>query len=106
MISKELLDSLLKEVRNYSDITWTDSAGDEKLSGMIIRGLNYFEHLLGRTISFAENEDQGIKELLFIRIMYERSGALDDFRKNYASEILSLVNDEKVKSYVEEETRD
>lgn len=32
---------LLPGVRNYLDITWDDPAGDRKLVGIILRGMDY-----------------------------------------------------------------
>ena len=33
-------EALLKSMKNDIDMTWEDSAGDEKLSGMIFRGMS------------------------------------------------------------------
>ena len=38
-MSEDELSTLLEEVRNYLDITWDDPKGDEKLRGMIKRGM-------------------------------------------------------------------
>ena len=96
---KDLNSALLKECKNYLDITWEDTAGDEKLTGMILRGMKRLNKIAGSELDFLVEEEQ--RELLFIRVMYERAAALDDFEKNYRSELISLRNKERVKRYVE-----
>lgn len=92
---------LLNDVKNYLDITWEDDATDKKICGMISRGMKYLNELTGSDIDFLKEEIP--KELLYIRIMYERAGALDDFRKNYLSELNSLVMSERMKRNAEKE---
>lgn len=92
---------LLNDVKNYLDITWDDDATDVKLRGMISRGMKYLNDLTGSDLDFTKEESP--REMLFIRIMYERAGALDDFRKNYLSELNSLVMSERMKRSVEKE---
>ena len=80
--------TLLDEVKNYLDITWdTTSKEDTKLQGMIDRGKAALERKIG-TCNFEEETQE--KTLLLVYVMYERSGALDEFWKNYRGEILSL----------------
>ena len=38
---------LLEAVKNYLDITWDDPEGDEKLSGIIARGMQYLNKVAG-----------------------------------------------------------
>lgn len=92
---------LLNDVKNYLDITWDDDATDIKLRGMIARGMLYLNKLTGSDLDFTIEGSP--RELLFIRIMYERSGALDEYRKNYLSELNSLVMSERMKRSVEKE---
>lgn len=84
----ELPDGLLAAVRNYLDITWTDADGDEKLTGIISRGMAYIDKAAGTACNY-ENEDKP-RELLFDYCRYVRSGALDEFSTNYLSELLDL----------------
>lgn len=80
--------ALLEEIKNYLDITWeTTPEEDTKLQGMINRGQAALSGKLG-ACDF-ENETPE-KTLLLVYVMYERSGALDEFWKNYRGEILSL----------------
>ncbi len=47
-----LPDGLLDAVRNYLDVTWTDDAGDEKVSGIIARGMKYLNSVAGSALDY------------------------------------------------------
>ena len=84
--------SVLDKVKNYLDITWTDSDTDEKLLGQIRRGIAYISAKTGvPTSAFAgESVDYRAQELLFNYVLYDRAGAVDQFKKNYRSDIVGL----------------
>lgn len=87
--------ALLEEVKNYLDITWnTTEEEDSKLQSMIKRGQ---AALTGKIGNCDFEEDTQEKTLLLIHVMYERSGALDEFWKNYRGEIISLRLRKRVK---------
>lgn len=88
---------LLEDIKNNLDITWDDEATDKKISGMISRGMKWLNDITGSELNY--DEEDMPRELLFTRVMYDRAGALDDFRKNYLSEINDLVMRERVKRY-------
>lgn len=92
---------LLKDTKNYLDITWDDEAGDKKISGIIERGQNYLDGIAGEKLDYSLEELP--RALLFDYAMYARSNALDEFRVNYKSELLSLQISCEVKRYVPEE---
>lgn len=80
--------ALLEEVKNYLDITWEMSTGEqEKLSGMIERGKQYLSGKIGTCDFEAETREKG---LLLDYCMYARAGRFPDFEKNYRSEIIAL----------------
>lgn len=89
---------LLDAVRNYLDITWVDSAGDEKLSGIIARGMKYLDSVAGAALDYTEEDKP--RELLFDYCRYVRSNALDEFQTNYLPELLTLQIQKEVASYV------
>ncbi len=91
---------LLEAVRNYLDITWTDDAGDVKLSGIIARGIKYIDATAGSTLDYTVEDKP--RELLMDYCMYVRANALHEFQQHYLSELLSLQIAEEVKDYVEE----
>lgn len=91
---------LLEEVKNYLDITWTDYAGDEKLSGIIARGMKYIDGVAGATLDYMIEDKP--RELLFDYCRYARSNALAEFQTNYLHELLSLQIRQEVADYEKE----
>ncbi len=88
---------LLNEVKNYLDITWTDTQTDLKVQGIIERGKKYLNRTAGKELDF-DAEDKP-KELLFDYCRYVRSNALEMFQQNYLHELLSLQMDVEVEAY-------
>jgi hypothetical protein len=88
---------LLEAVRNYLDITWVDVAGDEKLSGIIARGISYIDGIAGSTMDYTIEGKP--RELLLDYCRYVRSNALNEFQKNYLHELLSLQITQEVAAY-------
>ena len=85
-------DELLAEARNYLDITWEDEAEDNKLKGQLRRGIDYITAKTGVDASaFAGDAVDGrSQELLFNYLLYDRAGAVDQFKRNYRSDIIGL----------------
>lgn len=82
--------ALLQEIRNDLDITWEDPLTDEKLTGIIKRGISFLVDRTGAAeTDFTENSRA--KALLFDYVRYDRSAALNEFYENYASELNSLM---------------
>lgn len=96
-----LPEGLLTAVRNYLDITWGDPAGDEKLSGIIARGIKYINSVAGAELDYTVEDKP--RELLLDYCRYVRSNALDEFAVNYQHELLSLQISEEVKAYATQE---
>ena len=94
-----LPDGLLDIVKNQIDITWSDDSTDKKLTLMISNGIAELDALSGIKNNYlVEGKAQC---LLFIYVLYDMSNCLDDFKKNYQSDIVSFINRAKVKNYVE-----
>ena len=70
----ELPSGLLEAVRNYLDITWTDADGDEKLIGIIFRGMKYIDSVAGESCDYT-TEDKP-RELLYDYCRYVGQRAL------------------------------
>lgn len=102
--NEKLPDGLLEAVRNYLDITWEDPEGDKKLSGIIIRGMNYLNDIAGGEMDYTAEEKP--RELLLEYVRYVRSNALDEFQGNYTHELMSLRIKEEVKRYDKAESPD
>lgn len=92
-----LPEELLNGVRNYLDITWEDPVGDEKLSGVIQRGMKYIDGISGKEMDYTLEDKP--RELLFDYCRYARSNALNEFQKNYLHELLTLQMTQEVEAY-------
>lgn len=81
-------DILLADARNYLDITWKDPEGDVKLLGILARGMEYLDHAAGVELDYVE--ETAARALLLDYVRYVRAGALQDFGRDFASELLGL----------------
>lgn len=92
MSTVRISEELLAEAKNFLDITWDDPASDGKLAGQIQRGIAYIIAKTGvqETDFEGEDADGRAQELLFNYLLYDRAGALDQFKKNYRSDIVGL----------------
>lgn len=79
---------LLSDIKNYLNITWDDTATDEKLCGMISSGTMYLDGKGGGTLDYESNGTP--RTLLFEYVRYMRSNALDVFENNYTALILNM----------------
>lgn len=96
-----MTEGLLKDVKNYLDITWEDPEGDKKLAGMISRGISYIDDKGGEKFNY--DEEGKARMLLLNYVMYERSGILHEFFGAYQDEIIALQLGTKVKNNAETE---
>ena len=92
-----LPEGLLDSVKNYLDITWTDTQTDTKLTGIIGRGIKYIDSVSGTTNDYTVEEKP--KELLLDYCRYVRSNALSEFQDNYLAELLTLQIKQEVADY-------
>lgn len=88
------MDELLNACRNYLDITWEDPEGDEKLSGILMRGQNYLDRVAGYPQDYTQ--ESAARALLFDYVRYVRANAFDEFMNNYLHELLALQIDAEV----------
>lgn len=92
--------TLLNDVKNYLDITWDDSLGDQKIMGMVQRGMAAIKGKIGECNFYEETQERA---LLFDYVMYARAGEIPQFWANYREEILSLQIARKVDAYGEDQ---
>lgn len=92
--------ALLNDVKNYLDITWDDTTGDQKLEGMVKRGMAAISGKIGECDFSGETQERA---LLFDYVMYCRAADLPQFWLNYKDEIISLQIDRKVDAYAASE---
>lgn len=95
-MADEKMTALLKDVKNYLDITWEDPEGDAKLERIIKSGMDAISGKIGECNFFEETQESA---LLFDYVMYARAGDIPAFWQNYKSEIISLQISRKVDSY-------
>ena len=88
--------ALLKDVKNYLDITWDDPQGDQKIMEMIEWGMIAISEKIGECNFFEKTQERA---LLFDYVMYARAGEIPQFWKNYKEEIISLQISRKVEKY-------
>lgn len=84
--------ALLETVRNFLDITWEEPALDNKLKGIIRRGITYIDRIAGREQSYEEHT--AAMGLLLNYCLYEQSNQLSEFQRNYLHELNALQLDE------------
>lgn len=99
-----LPDGLLEAARNYLDITWEDAAGDEKLSGILARGMRYIDTLAGAAQDYSAEDAP--RALLLDYVRYVRADALDEFQVNYLHELLALRIREEIAYFEAEQSAD
>lgn len=93
----ELPEGLLEDVKEYLDITWTDTTTDSKLTGIIERGIKYIDKAAGAPQDYTVNDKP--KELLLDYCRYVRSNALSEFQQHYLPELLTLQMRQEVADY-------
>jgi len=96
MTSEQLI-TLIADVKNYLDVTWTDTETDKKISGIVSRGIKYIDRVAGSALDYSIEDNP--RALLFDYARYAWSNALDEFSTNYLPEILALEISESVKAY-------
>lgn len=83
--------ALLDEVKNYLDITWTDTDSDLKLTGIIERGQNFLNKKTNSNLDY-ETESRA-KELLLEYCRFSRNGILNEFEIAYLPMLIDLIVD-------------
>lgn len=97
LIEKE---KLLGEVKSFLDITWDDDDTDREIWRNITTSIKYLDDVVGYELDYmiesAEGEELYLSlcseayDLMKTRVYYMREKALDDFEKNYRSDLTRL----------------
>lgn len=85
---RDVPEALLADAKNYLDMTWPDASADQKLRGILERGMAYLDHRAGTALDYEEEGDA--RALLLDYARYAQAFALQDFGTDYASELLGL----------------
>lgn len=92
-------ETLLADVKNQINITWTDEATDLKIRGLIASATVYLDRKGGAAMDY---EEDGMPRMLMMEyVRYARDEALDVFENNYRDQILAMQHDKEVERYVE-----
>lgn len=92
-MAEEKITILLKDLKNYLDITWEDEENDKKLTGILMRGMDAIAGKIGECNFYEETQERA---LLFDYVMYARAASIPQFWENYEKEIISLQVDRMV----------
>lgn len=96
---------LLKDIKDYLNITWEDERTDKNITGMIKRGMTYLQKVAGvSSLDFTEEDSP--RTLLFDYVRYANSHALEMFEVNFQSELLSLNLEYQTKEVIQSENKE
>lgn len=98
MVSEDTLLMLLDSLKVRLDITWSDESTDSKLKEFLESSIAWFVEKTGY-VEFNYLQASTERELILTRVQYARENMLDDFSKNYKSEIVAMINRAKVRKY-------
>lgn len=98
-------EELLKDIKDYLNITWEDERTNKNITGMIKRGMTYLQKVAG--VSFLDfTEEDSPRALLFDYVRYANSQALEMFETNFQSELLSLNLEYQTKEVTQSENQE
>lgn len=93
--------TLLEEVKNYLDITWNDEGTDKRVDGIISRAGAILSDYAGETLVLDETQSSE-KQLFLDLCRYIRDNAYEDFKVNFAAELIELRAKYAVKAVEED----
>lgn len=82
------MNNLLNEVKSFINFTWEDEAKEKRIQEYINSSIAYLNEVAGTEIDF--ETDYLARDLLFNRVLYMDSSALDDFQINYNGLLMEL----------------
>lgn len=94
-------DELLEAVRNYLDITFEDKETDEKLKGIMERGMAYMDRVAGTSLDYGK-EDMP-RQLLLDYCRYARNNVAELFGKNFEADLVTLRNGVQADDYARQQ---
>ena len=98
-------EELLKDIKDYLNITWEDERTDKNITGMIKRGMTYLQKVAGVS-SLVFIEEDSPRALLFDYVRYANSQVLEMFETNFQSELLSLNLEYQAKEVIQSENQE
>lgn len=95
----------LETVKNYLNITWTDTATDTKVTGEINRAESYLNSVRGKAIDF-DDETTDKAQLLLDCVRYIHNDAFEDFKNNFREDLDQLRRERQVEDYAAAQNTD
>ena len=83
----DITEEMLDEVKEKLFVSWDDD--DTKIKNIIIRASAYVQSKVSYILMFVQGSAE--YDLFLERCRYDWNNALDEFEKNYSSEILSVI---------------
>lgn len=97
---EDIPDDLLEEVKNNLFVTWSDD--DCQISIIILKSMNYLQSKVSQILTIEDFSSYDIEHTLLIeRCRYDWNNALNEFEKNFASEILAFIQKYALKDWKE-----
>lgn len=91
--------AIIADVKNHLQITWNDSATDQRIGNYIENGIAYLDDKRGAAADYTVSGYP--RTLLFEYVRYARDDALDVFETNYQSLILAMRQQRQVSEYAQ-----
>jgi len=91
----EISPEVLKEVKDNLYISWDDN--DSQVEKIIFRSARYLQSKVTQELVFDPESFEYL--LLLERCRYDWNNALDEFEKNYATEILAFIQSYALKDW-------
>lgn len=95
MTIDDVTSELLKDTKDKLYVSWSDN--DEQIKKIILRASKYIQSKITQELSFTPDSEE--YELMLERCRYDWNNALDEFEKNYSSEILALIQSFALKDW-------
>ncbi|WP_251867869.1 hypothetical protein [Enterococcus malodoratus] len=95
MRTEDISTELLTDVKDKLYVSWSDN--DEQIKKIILRASKYIQLKITQELSFTPDSEE--YELMLERCRYDWNNALDEFEKNYSSEILALIQSYALKDW-------
>ncbi len=87
---EDISESLLEEVKDNLFVTWKEN--DYQINIIILKSMNFLQSKVSQPLTIEVFSGYDIEHTLLIeRCRYDWNNALDEFEKNFASEILAFI---------------
>lgn len=91
---------LLEEVKDNLFVTWSDN--DKQIKIIILKSMNYLQSKVSQILTIEDFSSYDIEHTLLIeRCRYDWNNALNEFEKNFVSEILAFIQKYALKDWKE-----